>query len=81
MARAPLPALAAMLMLAGAGLGLMLEPKAAPHLEDRRLIQLLDDWCIPFEGLHLYYPSRHVMPALRALIDVLRWKPTEAQRA
>jgi DNA-binding transcriptional LysR family regulator len=75
------PDLAATLMLAGAGLGLMLEPKAAPHLQDGRLIRVLDDWCIPFEGLHLYYPSRHVTPALRALIDVLKWKPSEAQRA
>jgi DNA-binding transcriptional LysR family regulator len=74
------PDLAATLMLAGAGLGLMLEPKAAPHLADGRLVQVLDDWCVPFQGLHLYYPSRHVTPALRALIDALRWKPSDALR-
>jgi DNA-binding transcriptional LysR family regulator len=75
------PDLAASLMMAGAGLGLILEPKASPHLSTGRLVQVLDDWCIPFQGLHLYYPSKQVTPALRALIDVLRWKPSDPSRA
>jgi DNA-binding transcriptional LysR family regulator len=75
------PDLAASLMMAGAGLGLILEPKASPHLSTGRLVQVLDDWCIPFQGLHLYYPSKHVTPALRALIDVLRWKSSDPSRA
>ncbi len=58
---------------------MMLEQKAAPHLTAGRLVQVLDQWCIPFGGLHLYYPSRHVTPALRALIDALRWKPQGLQ--
>lgn len=60
-------------VLAEAGLGYVLEDHALPHLRTGRLLQVLDDWCAPFPGLHLYYPSRHVSPALRALVDALRW--------
>jgi DNA-binding transcriptional LysR family regulator len=67
--------LGAAAVLAGAGLGYMLEEEAKPHLNAGRLIQVLDEWCAPFPGLHLYYPSRQVTPALRALIDFLRWSP------
>ena len=69
------PELAVMLILSGAGLGIVLEENAAPHLAAGRLVQVLDEWCVPFGGFHLYYPSRHASPALRALIEVLRWKP------
>jgi DNA-binding transcriptional LysR family regulator len=62
------------LILSGAGLGMMLEETARPHLAAGRLVQVLDEWCRSFAGWHLYYPNRHVTPALRALIDVLKWK-------
>ncbi|SOB79982.1 DNA-binding transcriptional regulator, LysR family [Sphingomonas guangdongensis] len=58
---------------AGAGLGYMFEVDVAAEIADGRLIQVLDDWCVPFPGLYLYYPNRQVTPALRALIDALRW--------
>lgn len=57
---------------AGAALGYMLEPDVAEEIRDGRLIQVLEDWCQPFAGCHLYYPSRQVTPALRALIDALK---------
>lgn len=60
------------MILAGAGLGYMLEPQALPDLKAGRLVQVLDDWSAPYTGLHLYYPSRHITPALRALIAALR---------
>jgi DNA-binding transcriptional LysR family regulator len=69
------PELAVMLILSGAGLGIVLEENAAPHLAAGRLVQVLDEWSVPFGGFHLYYPSRHASPALRALVEVLRWKP------
>jgi DNA-binding transcriptional LysR family regulator len=69
------PDLAVMLILSGAGLGIVLEENAAPHLAAGRLVQVLDEWSVPFGGFHLYYPSRHASPALRALVEVLRWKP------
>lgn len=68
------PDLAAMLILSGAGLGMMLEYEAAPHLKAGQLVRVLDEWSVPFGGFHLYYPSRQVSPALRALVEVLRWK-------
>jgi DNA-binding transcriptional LysR family regulator len=72
------PDLALGLVLSGVGLGLILEPKTAPHLAAGRLVHVLEDWSVPFSGLHLYYPSRHVSPALRALIDVLKWRSNTA---
>ncbi|MBC9879869.1 LysR family transcriptional regulator [Bradyrhizobium sp. INPA01-394B] len=69
------------LILSGAGLGMMLEETAAPHLAAGRLVRVLDEWCHPFVGWHLYYPSRHVTPALRALIEVLKWTPSQSGRA
>jgi DNA-binding transcriptional LysR family regulator len=72
------PDVAVTLILSGAGLGMVLEENAAPHLAAGRLVHVLEEWCVPFGGLHLYYPSRHVSPALRALVEVLRWK-TEPQ--
>ena len=32
------------------------------------------DWCPPFPGYHLYYPSRrHSSPAFALLVDALRY--------
>jgi DNA-binding transcriptional LysR family regulator len=70
--------LAAAAVRAGAGLGYMLERDVAAEIADGRLIQVLDDWCPPFPGCALYYPSRQVSPALRVLIDTLRWPPALA---
>lgn len=72
---------AEMLILAGAGLGMMLEETAKPHLEAGRLLRALDEWCHPFAGWHLYYPSRQVTPALRALTSALKWKAPDTPQA
>ncbi len=66
--------LAAAAVIAGAGLGYMIEEHALPYIAKGQLIPVLDEWCTPFAGLHLCYPSRQVTPALRALIDALRWE-------
>ena len=44
--------------LAGFGLAYVPENLAQPHLAKGRLRRVLDDWCPPFSGYHLYYPSR-----------------------
>lgn len=59
---------------AGAGLGYMLEEDVAAEVASGELIQVLDEWCVPFPGYHLYYPGRQATPALRALIETLRWR-------
>jgi DNA-binding transcriptional LysR family regulator len=59
--------------LNGVGLGLAFEELVAEHIAKRRLIRVLEDWCPPFPGYFLYYPSRRNQPAaLAALIKSLR---------
>ena len=57
----------------GVGLAFMSEEHAAPHLASGALVRVLEDWCQPFPGFFLYYPSRRQQPAtLSALISALR---------
>jgi len=59
--------------LAGLGLAYMPEDQVRPYLADGRLIRVLADWCPPFPGYHLYYPSRRQLtPAFALLVDALR---------
>lgn len=61
--------------LDGLGLAYMPEDQGLPHIATGQLIRVLDDWCPPFPGYHLYYPSRrHASPAFGLLIDVLRYR-------
>jgi DNA-binding transcriptional LysR family regulator len=61
--------------LAGRGLVCMLSDHVGPHLKAGRLARVLAEWCPPFAGYHLYYPSRRqVTSAFRLLIDGLRWR-------
>jgi DNA-binding transcriptional LysR family regulator len=56
------------------GLAYMSDDKAAPHLASGALVRVLEDWCQPFPGFFLYYPSRRQQPAaLSALVNALRW--------
>lgn len=62
--------------LAGMGLAYVLEDVARPYLDDRRLERVLQDWCPPYPGYHLYYPSRRqASPAFVLLVDALRYRP------
>jgi DNA-binding transcriptional LysR family regulator len=59
--------------LDGVGLAFTLEDYVAEHLARGRLVRVLEDWCPPFDGYFLYYPSRrHQPPALQALVSALR---------
>lgn len=61
--------------LDGLGLAYLPEDQTIPHICTGRLIRVLEDWCPPFPGYHLYYPSRrHFSPALSVLVDVLRYR-------
>lgn len=66
--------LASATVRAGAGLGMLLEHEVAEELARGELVSVLDEWCPRIPGCHLYYPNRRVSPALRMLIDTLRWK-------
>lgn len=59
--------------LAGLGLAYLPEQLARPHLDKGRLRRVLADWCPPFTGYHLYYPSRRQPSAAFALlVEALR---------
>jgi DNA-binding transcriptional LysR family regulator len=59
--------------LDGVGLAYLGEDRAAPYLDSGALVRVLEQWCQPFPGFFLYYPSRRQQPAaLSALIDALR---------
>jgi DNA-binding transcriptional LysR family regulator len=61
--------------LAGLGLAYLPEDQVQTHLADGRLIRVLTDWCPPFSGYHLYYPSRRQQtPAFALLVDALRYR-------
>jgi len=57
------------------GLAFASEEHVAHHLASGALVRVLEDWCPPFPGFFLYYPSRRQLPAaLSALIETLRLK-------
>jgi len=61
--------------LAGLGLAYLPEDRVLPHVAAGRLVRVLDDWCLPFSGYHLYYPSRRQpAPAFAVLVEALRYR-------
>ena len=55
------------------GLAYVPEELARPHITKARLKRVLEDWCPPYAGYHLYYPSRRQSSAAFALlVDALR---------
>jgi DNA-binding transcriptional LysR family regulator len=61
--------------VAGQGLAYLLEDRVQACLADGRLVRVLGDWCPPFSGYHLYYPSRRQpRPAFSLLVDALRYR-------
>jgi DNA-binding transcriptional LysR family regulator len=62
--------------LAGFGLAYLPEEVVEDYLADGRLIRVLADWCPPYPGYHLYYPSRRQpTPAFALLVELLRYRP------
>ncbi|MDT4805032.1 HTH-type transcriptional regulator PgrR [compost metagenome] len=60
--------------LAGLGVAWLPEDEFAPHIEEGRLVRVLEDWCAPFPGYYLYYPSRRQpSPAFSLVVDALRY--------
>lgn len=59
--------------LAGRGIGFMLEDHVLDHLASGRLVRVLEEWCEPFDGYYLYYPSRRQpSPAFQLVLEALR---------
>lgn len=61
--------------LAGLGLACMFEDQVLEDIAEGRLLRVLADWCPPFPGYHLYYPSRRQpTPAFALLVEALRFR-------
>lgn len=59
--------------VAGCGLAFLPEDMVAKELAEGSLVRVLEDWCQPFPGYHLYYPNRREQSsALGVVIDALR---------
>ncbi len=60
--------------LDGFGIVFLPEDMAADHIDKGRLERVLGDWCPPFPGYHLYYPSRRKpSQAFGMVVEVLRY--------
>jgi len=67
--------------LAGLGLAYLPEDQVRTHLAAGRLIRVLADWCPPFSGYHLYYPSRRQhTPAFALLVEALRYRGSDTRK-
>lgn len=67
-------------VLAGQGLAFAPEDAVAEYIADGRLICVLDDWCQPYTGYHLYYPSRRQSSgALAVIVEALRYREPPPQ--
>jgi DNA-binding transcriptional LysR family regulator len=61
--------------LAGFGLAYLTEQQVDPYLRSGKLIRVLESWCLPFAGYHLYYPSRRQpSAAFSVLVEALRYR-------
>lgn len=61
--------------LDGLGIAFLPEEEFSPYLESGQLVRVLQDWCPPFPGYHLYYPSRRQhSPAFALVVEALRMR-------
>lgn len=59
----------------GLGLACVMEDQAKAMLETGQVERVLEDWCPPFAGYHLYYPDRRQLPpAFSLLVKALRYR-------
>jgi DNA-binding transcriptional LysR family regulator len=66
---------------AGFGLAYLMDDMVQADLDEGRLTRVLADWCAPFSGYHLYYPSRRQpSPAFALLVSALRFKGKSSTR-
>jgi DNA-binding transcriptional LysR family regulator len=60
---------------AGIGVAFVPEDLVEADVQAKRLVRVLADWCLPFFGYHLYYPSRRqATPAFSVLVEALSYR-------
>jgi len=68
--------------LAGLGLAYLPEDEVQTHMAAGRLVRVLADWCPPFPGYHLYYPSRRQhTPAFALVVEALSYRGAKRKPA
>ncbi len=68
--------------LADQGLAYVPEDMVLEHIATGRLVRVLDDWCQPYPGYHLYCPSRRQSSgALAVVVEALRHRVRSASRS
>jgi DNA-binding transcriptional LysR family regulator len=61
--------------ISGCGLAFVPAEMALPHIREGHLLNVMEEWCPAFPGLHAYYPSRrHSSRSLSLVIDAIRYK-------
>lgn len=61
--------------IAGVGIVYLPEDLVNEDVQDGRLVRVLEDWCQPRPGYHLYYPSRRQpSPAFALVVNALRFR-------
>jgi DNA-binding transcriptional LysR family regulator len=61
--------------MVGLGLSYLPEDQVLTHIAAGRLIRVLADWCPPFSGYHLYFPSRRQpTSAFAVVVEALRYR-------
>ena len=61
--------------LLGLGIAYVPENMVRAQIAEKQLVRVLSDWCPPFPGYHLYYPSRRQASAAFALlVEALRYR-------
>ena len=63
-------------LLAGEGIGYLLQPDVEAHLSSGDLVSLLTGWTVTMPPFYIYYlRTRHMPQALRQLLDFIkRWR-------
>lgn len=65
----------------GLGVAYVPDDLVRADLDAGRLVRVLGDWCPPFPGYHLYYPSRRQpKPAFALLVEALRLRAPSSSR-
>ena len=61
--------------LEGYGIGFVPENLVRRHIDEGRLVSVLEDWSPPFPGYYLYYPHRRrFSPAFGVIVGALRYQ-------
>lgn len=60
--------------LSGLGLAWVPATMAEQELASGKLVSVLGEWSMKYEGYYMYYPNRHLSPLFRLFVDALKLK-------